>query len=343
VNALQVFFTIVQSVKRFGFKGLLSFTMQMLHLFYIIDHPLTDAIIITIVRAFIKGVMLFSLVSEYFEYLRVEKSLSKNTLNSYTGDLIDFVEYCQTQKLEKPEDISRQVINSYIRHIRSRNLSASTVNRKMVSLKSWFGWLNSTGIIETDPTISLEQPRIERFLPKVLTQKEIESLIHQCKNPLEAAIVELLYSSGLRVSEVVNLKTANINLNSGYLRCTGKGEKERLIPLGKQLRYALNIYLREREKQPASDEFPDLLFVNSKGKKLTRQEVWKLIKRLSQKLNKDVTPHTLRHSFATHLLENGADLRVVQELLGHADISTTQVYTHVSKKRLKDVYFNIYK
>lgn len=285
--------------------------------------------------------MFYSSASEYFEFLLVERSLSNNTIKAYSSDLLNFLDFLGEEKVSDFNHINRQIINTYIRYLRTAGYSTATINRKIVTLKGWFCWLIDREVIENDPTISLEQPKIERFLPKVLSVKEIETLINQSSNVSERAIIELLYSAGLRVSELIELKVSDVNFNNNYLKCRGKGNKERLIPLGNRVKYALEFYLSSNN----SDEHntAGYLFVNQKGNKLDRQEVWRLIKHLSKALNKHVSPHVLRHSFATHLLENGADLRVVQELLGHSDISTTQIYTHVSKKRLKDVYFNIYK
>lgn len=280
---------------------------------------------------------MYSYISEYIEYLETEKSLSVNTVKSYSSDLIGFCDYIKDENISELSNIKRQTINSYIRHIRKSKCSSSTINRKSVSLRGWFSWLISKKLIIDDPTINLEQPKIERFLPKVLTIKEIEVLLDNTKTPQEKAILELLYSSGLRVTELINLKHEDLDMDASYLKCKGKGNKERLIPIGNQSKYALNILFSHREGKENT-----YVFLNHKGNKLDRQEVWRFIKRLSKSINKDISPHTLRHSFATHLLENGADLRVVQELLGHSDISTTQIYTHVSKKRLKEVYFNIY-
>lgn len=287
--------------------------------------------------------MFYPLISEYLEYLAGERALSNNTIKSYSVDLTSFADFLKDQEITTLSEISKQTLNSYIRHVRASGYSATTINRKIVCLRGWFEWLENLELIDSNPTVNLEQPKIERFLPKVLTTKEIESLIERAKHPADKAIVEMLYSSGLRVSELINLKIADVNLNAKYLKCKGKGNKERLLPFGNKVKYALTYYL-DRRFSPNEELNPaEYLFVNKKGNRLERQDIWRLIKRLAAPLQKNVSPHTLRHSFATHLLENGADLRIVQELLGHSDISTTQIYTHVSKKRLKDVYFSIYK
>lgn len=281
--------------------------------------------------------MLYSTISEYIDHLNTEKSLSDNTISSYSRDLTLLADYVKDKTPENTNQITRKEINQYIRELRNQNLSASTINRKIVSIKGFFSWAHNKGIYNTDPTITLEQPKIERFLPRVLSVKEIESIIDKAQTHKDKAIIDLLYSSGLRVSELINIKRNDINLKANYLKCTGKGNKERLLPFGDKVKYALNIYLQE-ENVPEDG----YLFIDKNSNPLSRHYIWRLVKQLSKHLGKNITPHTLRHSFATHMLENGADLRVVQELLGHSDISTTQIYTHISKKRLKDVYFSIY-
>jgi integrase/recombinase XerD len=226
--------------------------------------------------------------------------------------------------------------------MKQKGLSSTSITRKIASLRGWFKWMTANELIQHDPTLNIEQPKLDRRLPKVLTPNEMEKILSQPLSYKDKAIVELLYASGLRVSELVNLDVQNINLNSGYVRCFGKGSKERLVPIGEKAKLNIKNYLQERDfllrKTGKSSE---ILFISEKSERISRQEVYLLVKNLGKVVNKHITPHTIRHSFATHLLENGADLRVVQELLGHCDVSTTQLYTHISKKRLKDVYFAI--
>ena len=197
-------------------------------------------------------------------------------------------------------------------------------------------------IISSDPTAGLEQPKLSRHLPKVLTIKDLSQIFAEELSILEKAILELLYAAGLRVSELANMTLQNLNLDQNYLRCVGKGSKERLIPIGEKANDALKNYLQERELILFNyDLKTNHLFLNQTGLPISRQKIYTIIKNLGKKIDKTISPHTLRHSFATHMLENGADLRVVQELLGHSDVSTTQLYTHISKKRLKDIYFAI--
>ena len=217
------------------------------------------------------------------------------------------------------------------------------MTRKIASLRGWFKWMMGMNLIKHDPTVALEHPKLSKHLPKVLSVNEVDILLSQKLPLVEKSMLELLYATGLRVSELVNLKIQNLNLKHAYVRCFGKGSKERIVPIGKIAKEVLSNYVEQRSKILTYNNIEnDTLFIHDNGKSINRQDIYTLIRNLGQKiLNKHITPHTLRHSFATHMLENGADLRVVQELLGHSDVATTQLYTHVSKKRLKEVYFSI--
>ena len=205
-----------------------------------------------------------------------------------------------------------------------------------------FKWATSVGVLEKNPAATLEQPKTPQRLPKVVSVKEIEEMLHNNLTPLEHVMMELLYSCGLRVSELVNLKVNDIDLSSKYVRCFGKGSKERIIPIGDKAKETVKEYLQTRELTLKKYNLNTKnLLIRENGSMVTRQEVYNFIHAQGKLIHKNISPHTLRHSFATHLLENGADLRVVQELLGHSDVSTTQLYTHISKKRLKEVYFAI--
>ena len=197
--------------------------------------------------------------------------------------------------------------------------------------------------IKSNPSISITSPKLPKKLPKVLTVSEIEKILHNDLSIIELSIVELLYSAGIRVSELVNLKLKNLDLKQQIIKVFGKGSKERIVPINKKCINILKKYLKKRELIALKFDSEDFLFLNEKGKKITRQYVYNIIKKQGTKIHKSISPHTLRHSYATHLLENGADLRVVQELLGHSSIVTTQLYTHISKKTLREVYFNINK
>ena len=283
-------------------------------------------------------------LSQYLEYLEVEKGLSVNTLDAYRRDLSAFLEFCFNLGAEELTQIQRTHLNSYIIDLREKKYSATSVMRKIASLRGFFKWLCTAEICLQNPTLTLEQPRIPRKLPKVMTVTEIENILRENLTTIERLVVELLYGCGFRVSELVNLKTNSIDLSANYLKCSGKGSKERLVPLGGMAKTALLEYFIQRDflvKQYNIDT--KNLLISDSGRFLTRQDIYNFIHKQGKIIHKNISPHTLRHSFATHLLENGADLRIVQELLGHSDVSTTQLYTHISKKRLKEVYFAINK
>ncbi len=281
-------------------------------------------------------------LSEYLEFLEVEKGLSENTIEAYRRDLSDFLRFCETRGIEDINAVRRTELNTYILKLHDENFTAATIVRKIASLRGYFKWLCANDIIKTDPALTLEQPKLPKRLPKVMTVQEIEQILNQKLDELHALIVELLYGCGLRVSELANINMNDIDVKSKYLQCLGKGSKERIVPLGKKAVSALKKYLPVRDFNVKKNNVATTkLLVNENGRILTRQDIYEFIHAQGEKIHKHISPHTLRHSFATHLLENGADLRIVQELLGHSDVSTTQLYTHVSKKRLKEVYFSI--
>ncbi len=282
---------------------------------------------------------MYQIIGEYLEYLELEKGLSQNTIDAYRRDLSDFA-----QNLEDIHTINRMNINAYVRTLRERKLAPTSVIRKVASLRGFFKWATSSGILEKNPAATLEQPKTPQRLPKVVSVKEIDEMLHNNLTPLEHVMMELLYSCGLRVSELVNLKLNDIDLSSKYIRCFGKGSKERIIPIGEQAKAMLQEYFPTRNLLVKKYNLTTKnLLIKDNGHFVTRQDVYNFIHAQGKLIHKNISPHTLRHSFATHLLENGADLRVVQELLGHSDVSTTQLYTHISKKRLKEVYFAINK
>ncbi len=280
---------------------------------------------------------MYQIIGEYLEYLELEKGLSQNTIDAYRRDLSDFA-----QNVEDIHSINRMNINAYVRTLRERKLAPTSVIRKVASLRGFFKWATSSGILEKNPAATLEQPKTPQRLPKVVSVKEIDEMLHNNLTPLEHVMMELLYSCGLRVSELVNLKLNDIDLSSKYIRCFGKGSKERIIPIGEQAKAMLKEYFPTRDLLVKKYNLTTKnLLIKDNGHLVTRQDVYNFIHAQGKLIHKNISPHTLRHSFATHLLENGADLRVVQELLGHSDVSTTQLYTHISKKRLKEVYFAI--
>lgn len=283
--------------------------------------------------------MNMQILSEYLDFLEIEKGLSQNTIDAYRRDLGDFFDYYAELEIDK---IQRTQINTYVRNLHEKEFSATSVTRKIASLRGFFKWVCANELSPVNPTLTLEQPKVPQRLPKVMTMQEINEILNQDLSKIQRVMLELLYGCGLRVSELVNLKINDYDLKGRFLECTGKGSKDRIVPMGNKACEAVKDYLPERDflVQKFNLKTKQLL-INEKGKNVTRQEVYTFIHEQGKKIHKAISPHTLRHSFATHLLENGADLRVVQELLGHSDVSTTQLYTHISKKRLKEVYFAI--
>ena len=282
---------------------------------------------------------MYQTIGEYLEYLELEKGLSQNTLDAYRRDLESFSDEMEVEDIST---VDRLMINSYVRNLREKKFAPTSIIRKVASLRGFFKWVTSVGILEKNPASTLEQPKVPQRLPKVVTVKEIEEMLHNNLTPFQHVIMELLYSCGLRVSELVNLKVNDIDLASKYVRCFGKGSKERIIPIGEVAKQTVKEYLPQRELLVKKFNLnTKRLLILETGRLITRQDVYTFIHAQGKLINKNISPHTLRHSFATHLLENGADLRIVQELLGHSDVSTTQLYTHISKKRLKEVYFSI--
>lgn len=281
-------------------------------------------------------------LAEYLEYLEVEKGLSINTIDAYRRDLSAFLDFCSSLDVNELNEIKRTHLNAYIRELREKQYLPPSVMRKIASLRGFFKWLCAAEICSQNPTLTLEQPKIPRRLPKVMAVDEIENILKKDLTTTQRLIVELLYGCGLRVSELAGLKTNSIDINAGYLRCSGKGSKERLVPLGSKAKEALKDYFEHRDFLVVKHNLDTKnLLITDNGRFLTRQDIYNFIHEQGKIIHKNISPHTLRHSFATHLLENGADLRVVQELLGHSDVATTQLYTHISKKRLKEVYFAI--
>ncbi len=281
-------------------------------------------------------------IAEYLESLEVERGLSENTIEAYGRDLNAFGEFLVQQGAEVFDEVKRTHINYYIKKLHDENYTATSITRKIAAIRGWFRWLLANEIIAQDPSLSIELPKLSKKLPRVVSAAEIEKILSNHLDETEAVVMELLYGAGLRVSELVNLEISNIDLNSKYVRCFGKGSKERIIPIGEKAKKSIINYLKIRDFYIKKFKLETKRFLIKKnGKPVTRQEIYVFIRKQGELLQKHISPHTMRHSFATHMLENGADLRVVQELLGHSDVSTTQLYTHVSKKRLKEIYFSI--
>lgn len=273
-------------------------------------------------------------LSAYLDYLAVERGYSPHTLEAYERDILAFLDHCQAHL----SSVSRRDANGYLRQLRQQGNATTTIIRKVSSIKGFYNWLIREDLATENPFAFLDLPRRGKSLPKTLTVREVEKLL-QCEalTLTHKVAVELLYACGLRVSELVNLTPGHITLGSGYLRCLGKGNKERMIPMGQVTQALLTTYLTA---VPRPADLP--LLVQDNGRPFSRYDIWRLMKTLGQKLGKSISPHTLRHSFATHLLENGADLRVVQELLGHSDISTTQIYTQISRNHMKQAYQSVF-
>ncbi|HHW43925.1 MAG TPA: site-specific tyrosine recombinase XerD [Desulfotomaculum sp.] len=285
------------------------------------------------------------LINHFIHYLAVEKGLAENTLASYQGDLNQFRAFCREKELDPIGAGGRGVVMAYLLQLKKSGRSPATVSRHLAALKSFYRFLLAEGLVHMDATANLESPRPPQRLPRVLSTREVESLLSQPRISTAAglrdkAMLELLYATGIRVSELVSLDLAHVNLEHGFVRCFGKGARERIIPLGSVACHYVSEYLLRSRGTLVKGKNTAALFVNQQGQRLTRQGFWKIIKKYARqgRINKVITPHTLRHSFATHLLENGADLRSVQELLGHADIATTQIYTHLTRARLREIY-----
>lgn len=290
---------------------------------------------------------MFDNLLDFIHYLTVERGLASNTIDSYKRDLKRYIRFLQDEvNISNANQISRIHIVQFLGLLRNEGKSSKTIARHLASIRSFHQFLLREKIAEEDPTVHIETPQLERTLPKVLSFKEVETLLNtpDTTTPFgirDKAMLELLYATGIRVSELIDLNIDDVHLTMGFVRCIGKGNKERIIPLGRIAKEAIENYLRDSRPKLRNPKYrTDALFLNHHGNRLTRQGFWKILKKLKLEagIDKELTPHTLRHSFATHLLENGADLRAVQEMLGHVDISTTQIYTHVTKTRLKDVY-----
>jgi integrase/recombinase XerD len=278
-------------------------------------------------------------------HVRVEKGLSANTVSAYRRDLVKFNEFVRKRKLSL-EAIRRDDVVDFLAGLYRQKLESKTVARHLVSLRNFFRFAQIQGLIPEDPSANLESPKIHRNLPGYLRLDDVERLLDQpdvktVRGLRDRAMLEVLYSTGLRVSELIGLRTSDLDAKIGCIRCIGKGDKERIVPVGKKAIVIVEKYLRDsRPKLLGKGTGNPALFVNRRGKSLSRVGVWKILAAYGRQagMRSALTPHMLRHSFATHLLERGADLRSVQLMLGHADISTTQIYTHVVEERLKQIY-----
>ena len=288
------------------------------------------------------------MLDNFIYYLAVERGLAENTLTAYKLDLQNFMSFCQSKQVKSWGEAEKNTILMYLMYLKQQDMSPATISRRLAALKTFFRFLINEQVVEFSPTESMEAPKLSQKLPNILTTSEVEILLTQPKisqpNGIrDKAMLELLYATGIRVSELVDLDMDNISIGEQFIRCFGKGSKERIVPFGSIAARFVEEYIQKgRAKLIKKAHETSALFLNHHGQRLTRQGFWKIIKKYGRQgnINKTITPHTLRHSFATHLLENGADLRSVQEMLGHADIATTQIYTHLTKARLKEVYKN---
>lgn len=285
------------------------------------------------------------LVEQFLDYLSLERGLSDNTRQAYSLDLRDFCAFLEEHRLASFNEVRRKHVLDFLMAERARGLSVNSVSRRLVAIKVFFAYLAREGLLAGNVTEVMESPRLWRILPGVLSVREVERLLNVASGAdrlalRDRALLELLYATGLRVSELADLTLEDLHFEEGYLRCTGKGSKTRIVPFGGQAGGRLTRYLKESRPSLAREEGAREVFLTYRGKRFSRKGIWKLIKTYAQRagISKPVSPHTLRHSFASHLLANGAPLRVIQEMLGHADIATTQVYTHVDQGRLRAVH-----
>jgi integrase/recombinase XerD len=285
------------------------------------------------------------LLDQFLHYLIVEKGLSKNTIEAYSHGLTRFLNHLRGKGVQEIRDIDKFHVRGFLLALKKKNLATKSIVRNLVAIRTFFRFLIEEGILETNPVEELESPKVAKTLPEILTLKEIEQILEQpnLQTPLgirDRAMLEMLYATGMRVSELTHLPTHQVNLEGGYVLLYGKGSKERIVPLGSEAMKWVTQYLKTAREILAKGKESPSLFINRSGKGISRQGVWKNLKDYGRRacLRKRITPHLLRHSFASHLLERGADLRSVQMMLGHVDISTTQIYTHVTGERLKKIH-----
>lgn len=289
--------------------------------------------------------MLDNLVDQYINYLLVEKGLSDNTIESYSSDLALYLEFLKKNGVKNVSDSDTAIILKHLIDLRNSGLGAKSRTRHLITLRGFYRFLMQEKIVERDPSRIIDLPKGGLKLPDVLSVEEVKKLLNICdtkkpKGIRDAAMIELLYAAGLRVSELVNVKLQNVSMEAGFVRVFGKGSKERVVPIGLYAKQKIDHYIKSSRPLLLKNVVSQYLFVARAGKPMTRQGFWKQLKKYGQiaGIKKRVTPHSLRHSFASHLLEGGADLRAVQIMLGHVDISTTQIYTHVARKRLKEMH-----
>ncbi|MDD5428630.1 MAG: site-specific tyrosine recombinase XerD [Candidatus Omnitrophica bacterium] len=285
------------------------------------------------------------LLEEFLNYLAVERGLSKNTIAAYGTDLEHFIGRMEKIGITDINKIKRQDITGYMLYLKDSGIGSNSISRALVAIKMFYRFLVQEHLAREDASGVIESPKLIRGLPDVLNVDEVDKLLagpdlRDDTGIRDKAALELMYASGMRVSEIVELTREGVNLDVGFIKCRGKGDKERVVPIGKKAKEAVVRYIEKARPHFIKGKDIPQLFVSRLGRKVSRQTFWKMIKKYTKlaRIKKEITPHTLRHSFATHLLEHGADLRVVQEMLGHSDISTTQLYTHIDRTRLKSIH-----
>lgn len=285
------------------------------------------------------------MIKEYLDYLLIERGMAQNTIDSYRRDLQQFSEIMLEKEINDPSLVKVDMLYDYLGVLWQKQMSSTTIARKIACIKGFYDYYQVNGLVEYNPASKLDSIKRKQALPQVLSEKEVDKLLSAPKGDIyglrDKAMLELLYATGMRVTEMLDLDIGDIELEAGFVRCKGKGDKERIVPLGNLANTAVKEYL-ELSRPKLLKKRNNAYFLNNRGNRLSRQGFWKIIKGYTAKVGivKEISPHTLRHSFATHLLKHGADLRTVQELLGHADISTTQMYTHLSQSSIRQVYKN---
>jgi integrase/recombinase XerC len=283
--------------------------------------------------------------SRYIDYLSAEKNVSQYTLRNYTNDLLDFFGFVSEQGIETFKKVDKQTLRAFLSHLLEQKYAKSSIARKLSAIRSFYRYLMREELIAASPAATTVSPRLDKRLPAFLTVEEAKRLVEspdlsQPQGQRDRALLEMLYASGMRVSELVNMDVQQLNLATNEIRVWGKGAKERVVLIGTPAAEALNTYINEGRKELLGGKKNNALFVNRYGERILVRRVQKILNKYSKNINKNVHPHTLRHTFATHLLDGGADLKVVQELLGHADLSSTQIYTHVTQSRARKIYLS---
>lgn len=286
-----------------------------------------------------------ALVEQFLDHVSLERGLSPNTRDAYGSDLKALDAFLEARKIRSFNDVTRKHILDFLMAEKDRGQSVNSISRRLVAIRVFFAFLQREGLLATNALEAMESPKLWKVLPGVLSTKEVDRLLeapagNDATSLRDQAMLELFYATGLRVSEMAALRVDDLHFDSGYLRCMGKGSKVRVVPFGERARRRLESYLKDVRPGLARDDTERQVFLTYRGTKFSRKGIWKLIKNYARRagIGKNVSPHTLRHSFASHLLANGAPLRVIQEMLGHADIATTQIYTHVDQGRLRAVH-----